>query len=193
MLKIKSFFLGLKFYIATNWVAHIPSFRIRQWYYRHFLHYTIGRASSIHMGVFVTGNHIKIGDNVVVNRNVYLDGRIGITMKNNISISPEAYIVSMDHDPNDPHFATRGGEVVIEDNVWIGARAMILPGVCIGEGAVVSACAVVTKDVEPYQIVAGIPARSIGNRSRQIDYRCVYFPWFGTDIQRGESSHLLAK
>lgn len=145
------------------------------------------------MGVFVTGNYIKIGDNVVINRNVYLDGRIGIKMKNNISISPEAYIVSMDHDPNDPHFVTRGSEVVIEDNVWIGARAMILPGVCIGEGAVVSACSVVTKDVEPYQIVAGIPARSIGKRPRQIDYRCIYFPWFGTDIQREEHSHLLAK
>ena len=106
-------------------------------------------------------------------------------MKNNISISPEVYIVSMEHDPNDPHFATRGSEVVIDDHVWIGARAMILPGVHIGEGAVVGACTVVTKDVEPYQIVAGVPARPIGTRSRQIDYRCIYFPWFDTDIQRG--------
>jgi acetyltransferase-like isoleucine patch superfamily enzyme len=146
--------------------------------------YKIGKDSSIHMGVFVTGNNITVGDNVVINRRIYLDGRIGITIQNNVSISPEAYIVSMEHEPNDPNFATRGGEVVIEDHVWIGARAMILPGVRIGEGAVVGACALVTKNVAPYKIVAGVPARSIGDRSRDINYRCVYFPWFDTDVQR---------
>ena len=182
--KLRSFLYGLAFYIATNWVANWPSFHMRHWYYRRILHYTLGKDSSIHMGVFVTGQNIHIGDNVVINRRVYLDGRIGITIKNNISISPEVYIVSMEHDPNNPQFATRGGEVVIDDHVWIGARAMILPGIHIGEGAVVGACAVVTKDVEPYQIVAGVPARPVGTRSRQIDYRCIYFPWFDTDIQR---------
>jgi acetyltransferase-like isoleucine patch superfamily enzyme len=148
------------------------------------MHYTLGKDSSIHMGTFVTGEFIHIGDNVVINRRVYLDGRIGITLKNNISISPEVYIVSMEHDPNDPKFATRGAEVVVDDHVWIGARAMILPGVHIGEGAVIAACAVVTKDVGPYQIVAGVPARPIAQRSRQIDYRARYFPWFDSDVQR---------
>jgi acetyltransferase-like isoleucine patch superfamily enzyme len=61
---------------------------------------------------------------------------------------------------------------------------MILPGVHIGEGAVIAACAVVTKDVGPYQIVAGVPARPIAQRSRQIDYRARYFPWFDSDVQR---------
>jgi GT2 family glycosyltransferase/acetyltransferase-like isoleucine patch superfamily enzyme len=148
--------------------------------------YKIGNDSSIHMGTLVTGSFITIGDNVVINRNVYLDGRIGITCKNNISISPEVYIVSMEHDPNDPMFATRGGEVVIEDNVWIGVRAIILPGMHLGEGCVVGAGAVVTHDVEPYKIVAGIPARPIGDRSRKIEYRARYFPWFDSDIQRGQ-------
>jgi acetyltransferase-like isoleucine patch superfamily enzyme len=182
--KVISFLSGLKFYIATHWVANWPSFRLRHWYYQRIMHYTIGRDSSLHMGLFVTGQNIEIGDNVVINRRVYLDGRIGIKIKNNVSISPEVYISSMEHDPNDPMFATRGGIVTIEDNVWIGSRAMILPGIHIGEGAVVAASAVVTKDVEPYQIVAGVPARAIGHRSCQIDYRCVYFPWFDTDIQR---------
>jgi len=182
--KITSFFRGLKYYIATYWVAHWPSFRLRHWYYRRVMGYPIGRDSSLHMGLFVTGRNIEIGNNVVINRRVYLDGRIGIKIGNNISISPEVYILSMEHDPNDPMFATRGGVVVIDDNVWIGARAMILPNVHVGEGAVVAAGAVVTKDVDPYQIVGGVPARLIGNRSRQIDYHCVYFPWFDSDIQR---------
>lgn len=182
--KIRNFLTDLKYYIATYWVAHIPSFRLRHWYYRNILKYPIGRDSSLHMGLFVTGNHITVGDNVVINRKVYLDGRIGIKLGNNISISPEVYIVSMEHDPNDPMFATRGGTVRIDDHVWIGSRAIILPNVHIGEGAVVAAGAVVTKDVMPYQIVAGVPARVIAERTRQIEYRCVYFPWFDTDVQR---------
>jgi acetyltransferase-like isoleucine patch superfamily enzyme len=182
--KMGSFLSGLKFYIANHWVTNLPSFRLRHWYYRHVMHYPIGRDSSIHMGTFVTGDFIEIGDNVVINRRVYLDGRIGIKIMNNVSISPEVYIVSMEHDPNHPMFATRGGVVTIDNHVWIGARAIILPGIHTGEGAVVAAAAVVTKDVQPYQIVAGNPARVIGERSRQIDYRCVYFPWFDTDVQR---------
>lgn len=180
----RSFLKGLAFYLANNWVAYWPSFRLRHWYYRRVLRYTIGRESSIHMGTFVTGMNIRIGDNVVINRRVYLDGRVGVRLGNNISISPEAYLVSLEHDPNDPHFATRGAEIVVDDHVWIGARAMVMPGVHIGEGAVVAAGAVVTKDVEPYQIVGGIPAKPIGTRARQIEYRVKYFPWFDTDIQR---------
>jgi len=148
--------------------------------------YKIGNDSSIHMGTFVTGSFITIGDNVVINRSVYLDGRIGITCKNNISISPEVYILSLEHDPNDPMFATRGGEVVIEDNVWVGARAIILPGIHLGEGSVIGAGAVVTHDVEPYKIVAGNPARPIGDRSKKIEYRASYFPWFDSDVQRNQ-------
>ena len=181
----RSFLSGLKFYIATNWLAYIPSFRIRHWYYRNVMHYALGKYSSVHMGVFFTGQHIEIGDNVVINRRVYMDGRIGIVIKNNVSISPEVYIVSMEHDPNDPNFATRGGVVQIDDNVWIGARAMLLPGIHIGEGAVIGACSVVTRDVEPYTIVVGVPARPVGERARKIDYLCKYFPWFDSDVQRG--------
>jgi len=183
-MKIKVFLIGLSFYLANNIVTNIPSFRIRHWYYKHILRYSIGNDSSIHMGVFVTGLNIKIGDNSVINRHVYLDGRIGITIKDNVSISPEVYIVSMEHDYNDPNFKTTGKSVLIEDHVWIGVRAMILPGVTIGEGAVVGAGSVVTRSVEPYQVVAGVPARRIGERLRQISYRHRYFPWFDSDIQR---------
>ncbi len=73
--------------------------------------------------------------------------------------------------------------VVIGDHVWIGARALICPGVTIGEGAVVGAGAVVTRDVAPYAIVAGNPARVIGQRTRDLHYRTRYFPLFDTDIQ----------
>ena len=80
MIKLLLFLWGLSFYIANNWVAALPSFRLRHWYYRHIMRYTIGRDSSVHMGVFVTGRHIHLGDNVVINRHVYLDGRVGIRL-----------------------------------------------------------------------------------------------------------------
>ncbi len=182
--KIFHFIEALLYYIANHWITDIPSFHVRHWYLRRVLGFFIGNRSSIHMGVFVTGRNIKLGNCVVINRGVYLDGRIGVEIHNNVSISPEVYIMSMEHDPNSPVFATRGGVVIIEDYVWIGARAIILPGVHIGEGAVVGAGAVVTRDVLPYRVVAGMPARVIGERNRQIDYQCVYFPWFDTDIQR---------
>ena len=176
--------IGLKFYLANHLINQIPSFRIRHWYYRHILRYKIGRDSSIHMGTFVTGHFITIGDNVVVNRNCYLDGRIGIEIKNNVSISPEVYIVSLEHDPDSSAFTTRGGQVVIEDYVWVGVRAILTPGVVLGEGVVVGAGAVVSKSINPYRIAVGVPAREIRDRSRNLEYKCCYFPWFDSDVQR---------
>ena len=136
------------------------------------------------MDVFFTGDAITIGDNVVINRRCYLDGRNGIEIHDNISISPEVYVVSMEHNPDSPTFAVTGGKVVIEDNVWIGARVIVRPGVTIKEGAVIGTGAVVTKDINEYRIAVGVPAREIRDRNRSLEYRCVYFPWFDTDIQR---------
>ena len=60
---------------------------------------------------------------------------------------------------NDDYHSSSGGEVIIEDNVWVASRVTILPGVLIGSGAVVAACAVVSKNVKSMSIVAGVPAR----------------------------------
>ena len=108
-------------------------------------------------------------------------------MGSNVSIGPEATILTLGHDPRSAAFADRGGDVVIGDRVWIGYRAIILPGVTIGEGAVVGAGALVTKDVEPYVIVVGNPARKIGERAVEgrgegdehqgFDYDLDYRPW----------------
>jgi len=178
------FCLALKFFIANHLVAHIPSFRFRHWYYRYILDYKIGKCSSIHMGTFVTGENISIGDHVVLNRNCYLDGRIGIDVGNNVSISPEVYIISMEHDPDSPGFDTIGNIVTIQDYVFIGARAIIMPGTTLGKGSYIGAGAIVTKDINPYRIAVGVPAREIRDRNRNLNYECTYFPWFDTDIQR---------
>jgi len=107
-----------------------------------------------------------------------MDGRrYEIHIGNDVSIGPEAGILTLGHDPQSPDFADKGGDVIIGDKVWICYRAIILPGVRVGEGAVVAAGAVVTRNVEPYTIVAGSPAKVIGLRTADLRYTCNYHPW----------------
>ena len=88
-------------------------------------------------------------------------------------------IYNTEHDINDPNFNPVFGEVIIEDYVFIGPRAIILPGVEIGKGAVVAAGAVVTKDVPPFAIVGGIPAKIIGERkTKKLNYKIGRAMWF---------------
>ena len=166
-------------------VANLPSFRLRHAYYRHVLGYKLGENCCVHMGCFFTGDFIEIGHGAILNRRCYLDGRLGVKIGANCSISPEVYILSMDHDPQNPDFATRGGVTTIGDHVWIGSRAIILGGVTIGDGAVIGAGAVVTKDIAPWRIAVGNPAREIKDRNRDVRYSCSYYTWFDTDVQIG--------
>ena len=79
-------------------------------------------------------------------------------------------IYTLQHDYNTLDFSTSGGEVIIEDYVWISARSIILPGLTIGRGAVVAAGAVVTKNVPAFTVVGGVPATKIGDRRKDLDY-----------------------
>lgn len=113
---------------------------------------------------------ISIGIGSVIGHGVTLDGRNGIAIGKNVNFSSEVMIWTMQHDYNDPSFCADGGPVVIEDYAWVSVRAIILPNVTIGTGAVVAAGAVVTKNVEPYTVVAGIPAKKIGIRNTNLKY-----------------------
>lgn len=84
----------------------------------------------------------------------------------------------MQHDPQDPLYQGVGGPVVIEDYAWLSCRTVILPGVTIGKGAVVAAGAVVTKDIEPYSIVGGVPAVEIGVRTKDLQYELCFHKAF---------------
>jgi maltose O-acetyltransferase len=171
-----------RFYIANHVIEKIPNHILRHYYLRRFLHYRIGKRSNVQMGCFFTGDVIEIGNNTVINRGCYLDGRMGLYVGDNVSISPEVYILTLQHDHDDPWFSTKGSSVYIEDRVWIGVRAIILPGVQIGEGAVIAAGAVVNKNVPPYTIVGGIPAAPIKERNHDLYYQLDFFPFYDTDI-----------
>jgi acetyltransferase-like isoleucine patch superfamily enzyme len=111
---------------------------------------------------------IRLGERTFVGCNSEFDISERLTVGNDVLIAPGCFITDHEHG----HGAhdriasqgTRSSPVIIEDDVWLGAKVVILPGVTIGRGAVVAAGAVVTKDVPPLEIVAGVPARPIGRR-----------------------------
>jgi acetyltransferase-like isoleucine patch superfamily enzyme len=110
------------------------------------------------------GKNTKIGKNVFINFDcVFLDLG-GITIEDNVLIAPKVSLLSEGHpvNPNDRHSLVPG-HIYIRKNAWVGAGATILPGVTIGENAVVAASAVVSKDVPPNAVVGGVPAKHIKN------------------------------
>lgn len=108
------------------------------------------------------GKPVTIGRGCFIQQCCTFFGRGGITIGNDVFIGPKVNLITINHDPDpDNRSATYGRPIVIEDKVWIGINATILPGVKIGYGAIIGAGSVVTKDVEPMTIVAGNPARVI--------------------------------
>lgn len=180
----KAFLKACQFTVWSWPISQLPSYRFRCWYLRCILRYDIHPQASIHIGCFVTGFRISIGKNSVINRHCRLDGRGGISIGRNVSISPECYLISASHDPHSPTFEGLDGHtaIAIHDYAWLGTRAIVLPGVTIGRAAIVGAGAVVTRDVEPFTIVAGNPARVIGHRHTDPIYQLHWRPWFDTDI-----------
>lgn len=128
------------------------------------------------------GRNISIGRGSIVGSGVILDGRKGIVIGDSVNISSEVALWTLQHDIDSPTFATSGGPIVVGDRAWLSFRCTILPGVTIGEGAVVAAGAIVSKDVPPYTVVAGIPAVPRRQRSRDVNYTWSHArssaPWF---------------
>lgn len=144
----------------------------------------IGKGSAIHMGTrFYNPSNISIGKDTIIGEFAVLDGRDKLIIGDHVDIASEVMIYNSQHDIRSVNFATVedtvSGKVIIEDYVFIGPRAIILPGVTIGRGAVVGAGAVVTKDVEALTIVGGVPAKEIGQRNEDsLGYKLGRAAWF---------------
>ena len=169
-------------YLATL-TGYIPSHTIRLFLYRNVFRMQIGRDSSIHWRAeFNQPAGVSIGHNTVIGNDAFLDGRAKhfiqyrkdhgcpLVIGNNVSIAGEVRIYTMEHDVDSPDFSEIGAPVKLEDHTVVGTRVTILPGVTVGEGAVIASGAVVTKNVAPYTVVGGVPAQFIKNRSKDLRY-----------------------
>lgn len=160
-------------------VGHIPLHEVRRFFYR-IEGMRIGRGSAIHMGaVFYKASNIRIGEDTIVGENAVFDGRDKLVIGDHVAIASEVMIYNAEHDVNDEKFKAVTAAVEIGDYVFIGPRVIILPGVKIGKGAVVGAGAVVTRDVEEFAIVGGVPAKVIGERKvKDPSYKLGRAAWF---------------
>ncbi|MBI2600228.1 acyltransferase [Candidatus Daviesbacteria bacterium] len=133
----------------------------------------IGKGSYIHMGAqFFYPANVKIGCGSIIGHDVFLDGRDKLIIGDHVDIASDVMILNSEHDINSEDFHAISAPCEIGDYVFIGPRVIILPGVKVGRGAVIAAGAVVTKDVQDYMIVGGVPASVIGERKvKDLHYR----------------------
>ncbi len=176
--RLTSYFLDFEL-MLLNFIGNIPLHFVRRFFYR-LAGIKIGRNSTIHCWArFYDPQNITIGDGTVVGDNCFLDGRDKLTIGDNVDIASSAMIYNSEHDINSGDFKPITAPVEIGDYVFIGPRAIILPGVKVGCGAVVAAGAVVTKNVADFQIVGGVPAREIGERQvKDLHYKLGRFKLF---------------
>lgn len=159
-------------YFLNDILPHCPLWKTRRFAMRR-LGLKIGRDTFVSKDTyFMTPRCLTIGTGCCINRQCLLDARGHLTIGNNVCLSHRVNLVTGSHEVNTPDFQGRYRPIVVDDYVWIGIGATVLQGVHIGRGAVVCAGAVVTHDVEPFTIVAGTPARPIGQRTSELDYRC---------------------
>ena len=176
--RINNIFLEFEVFLL-HLVGCVPCHYFRRFFYQ-LAGIKIGRGSAIHMKArFYDPRNISIGEDTIIGEGVVLDGRDLLTIGNHVDIATEVMIYNSEHDVNDENFSATNSPVTIEDYVFVGPRVIILAGVTVGRGAVVGAGAVVTKDVPPYAIVGGVPAKIIGERrNKDLHYRLGRARWF---------------
>lgn len=172
--RLDNIFSSFKYRLCLKWISAIPSHRIRNLFYKYAYALQLGKNATIYYGCELRAPaSITIGKGSIIGDCAILDGRAGITIGKNVNFSSNVSIWTMQHDYRDPLFRCTPehyGPVTIKDRVWIGPNVTILHDVTIGEGAVIGAGAVVTKDIPAYSLAAGVPAKVIGERPRNLSY-----------------------
>ena len=165
-------------------VSQVPSHHFRYFVYRYIYYMDLAPKVVVYYGAEMREPYkIKIGRGSIIGDRAILDGRNGLEIGENVNFSSNVSIWTEQHDHRDAFFrcdTQKKTPVKIGNRVWIGPNTLILHSVEIGEGAVIAAGAVVTKSVEPYSIVAGIPAKKIGERNKTLKYEMTveYVPFY---------------
>lgn len=162
---------GLRYLVYR--IGLIPSHHLRKWAYR-CLGAEVESCAVFHFRTEIRDPwRLHVGKGTIVGDNVILDARNGLRIGSNVNFSSNVSVYTKQHNHRDPYFScetNRKQSVEIDNRVWLGSNVVVLSGVHIGEGAVCCAGCVVTKDVEPYAVVAGVPAVKVGERPRDLRY-----------------------
>jgi acetyltransferase-like isoleucine patch superfamily enzyme len=161
------------------WAGHVPSHVFRKFCYR-LAGMKIGKGSTVHTNArFYDVRNIKIGKDSIIGECAVLDGRDKLIIGDHVDLASEVMIYNSHHDVEDPEFKAISSPVEIEDYVFVGPRSTILPGVKVKRGAIIAAGSVVTKDVDEYVLVGGIPAKPIRERNlKELNYKLGRAAWF---------------
>lgn len=156
-------------------IGYIPSHSIRNFLYKKVFLVKMGKGAKIHYGAEIRGTYnLILEKGAIVGDNCVLDARRGyIRIGRNVQLGNFVNLWTGSHDYNDPFFRSKAGKrgpIEIEDYCWLGPRSTVLYSVKIGEGAVVGAGSIVTKNVAPYSVMAGIPAHKVGERNSDLRY-----------------------
>lgn len=176
--RIYNYYLDLK--VSVLWgLGYVPSHIFRRILFT-CAGVKMGKKSTIHIGArFYEPKNISIGTGTIIGDHATLDGRASLSIGDHVDIATGVMIFNSHHNTKDESFGAIEKPVIIQDYVFIGPRAIILPGVTIGRGAIVGAGAVVTKDVTEMSIVGGVPAIEIGKREvKSLNYRLGRFRLF---------------
>lgn len=168
-------------FVANRIIGHLPIRAVRNAYYRHVLGWEIAPGATINTSLKLFGGRGKvwIGRNSTIQIECLVAG-VGLAdlrIGENVAVAYRVILLIGSHDAHDAEFSGIAAPIVIEDYAFIGAAAILVPGVTIGRGAIIASGAVVTKDVPPFAIVGGNPAKVIGERRRDLHYSTESY-WF---------------
>ncbi len=175
---VKRIASGLLWIFYNVIVNHIPS-----WIIRRFLYecggMKIGKGARIGLMVRVSKvRNITIGERSVINQNCYLDGRGGLIIENDVTVSAFSFIITETHLPNSEKFDTKTEAVIIKDHAWLGMRAMVLNGSVVEKNVIIGAGCVFKGKSEPNDIIVGNPSRVVKKRELSNDYEKKYRAFF---------------
>ena len=155
----------LEFWLMIlRFVGFIPLHFVRKFFYL-ISGVKLKSDSTVHIGAnFFNPSNVSIGHDTIIGDHCFMDGRAPLKIGNHVGIASQVLIYNDEHDINSPDYGNSFGPVEIGDYVFIGPRAIILPNIKIGKGAVVAAGAIVTKDIPENEIWGGVPAKKISDR-----------------------------
>lgn len=151
-------------------INKLPSRHLRKWFYK-AMGASIGKHTVLCRRVEVLlPKGLSVADNVAVGWFAELDARGGIFVNHDTNISSHVKLITGSHDVDDPEYTAYFRSINIGHHCWLGTGAIVLQGVTVGDGAVVAAGAVVTKDIPSYEVWGGVPAKFIRKRENVDSY-----------------------